>query len=50
MNKLLDSLNNAPEADPETFLNNVSKAVTDYVGDAPQFDDMTMLCVKYLGE
>ena len=50
MNKLLDSLNNTPEADPETILNNVSKAVTDYVGDAPQFDDMTMLCVKYLGE
>jgi len=27
----------------------VKKALTDYVGDAPQFDDITMLCLYYEG-
>ena len=28
----------------------VDKAVSEFVGDAPQFDDLTMLCFKYNGK
>ncbi|MBO4339467.1 MAG: SpoIIE family protein phosphatase [Clostridia bacterium] len=31
------------------ILENVKNAVSAFVGDAPQFDDLTMLCFKYIG-
>lgn len=47
MDRLVDALNNDPDADVETLLNNVHKDVNTFVGDAPQFDDLTMLAIKY---
>ena len=35
---------------PQQILERVGKAVDDFVGDAPQFDDLTMLCVVYHGD
>ena len=35
---------------PQQILERVGKAVDDFVGDAPQFDDLTMLCVVYHGQ
>jgi sigma-B regulation protein RsbU (phosphoserine phosphatase) len=32
------------------LLGNVKKAIDDFVGDAPQFDDITMLGFTYFGE
>ena len=31
---------------PEEILGNVKKRVDEFVGDAPQFDDLTMLCLE----
>ena len=43
---LIDTLNRNPDADPETLIRSVHEAVNSFVGDAPQFDDLTMLCFK----
>ena len=47
--RLVKALNTAPEAEPQTVLKNVRAAVDDFVQDAEQFDDMTMLCLEYRG-
>ena len=47
---MLKALNEAPDADPETLVANVEEAIADFVRDTPQFDDTTMLCMKYNGE
>ena len=47
--RMLAALNEAPEAAPEQILNNVRKAVDDFVKEAEQFDDLTMLCLEYRG-
>ena len=33
----------------EEILAAVKRSVDEFVGDAPQFDDITMLCLKYIG-
>ena len=47
--RLIDALNQNPDAEPEMLLGNVRKAVDDFVKDAPQYDDLTMLSFKYFG-
>ena len=47
--RMLDALNAAPDAGPEQLLKNVRAAVDSFVREAPQFDDLTMLCLEYLG-
>ncbi len=44
--RMLEALNKAPEAGPRTLLTNMKNAVDVFVDEAPQFDDLTMLCVK----
>lgn len=46
--RMLAALNAEPEADPKKLLENMKKSVDEFVGDAPQFDDLTMLGVKLL--
>ena len=46
----LSALNSQSDADDKTILNNVKKAVDEFVGDAPQFDDLTMLGFTYHGK
>ncbi len=48
--RLVEALNHDPEASPEKLLKNVRKAVDNFVKDAEQFDDLTMLCVEYKGK
>lgn len=48
--RLTEALNKAPDGSPEELIAAVGKAVGDFVGDAPQFDDLTMLCLKYNGK
>ena len=45
--RMLDALNRDPAADPQTLLRNVQQAIDAFVGDAPQFDDITMLGLHY---
>ena len=46
--RMISALNIAPDADPKTLLLNMKNAVDEFVGEAPQFDDLTMLSVKYI--
>ena len=47
MERLVEVLNREPDAEPEQLLNNVRSAVNEFVGDAPQFDDLTMLGIRF---
>ena len=47
--KMLKALNRNPHAVPEETLSNVLADIHSFVGDAEQFDDITMLCIKYNG-
>ena len=49
MQRMVDALNAEPEASPERILRNVRAAVNEFVKDAEQFDDLTMLCLEYKG-
>ena len=44
--RMLSALNRAPEADPKALLQTVREDIDHFVGNAPQFDDITMLCLK----
>ena len=46
--RMLAALNADPQASPKTLLSNMKNAVDEFVGEAPQFDDLTMLGVKLL--
>ena len=48
--RMLQALNEAATEGPQKVLESVHKAVNLFVGSAPQFDDLTMLCVEYLGQ
>ncbi|MBR0162478.1 MAG: SpoIIE family protein phosphatase [Oscillospiraceae bacterium] len=48
--RMLNALNEEPDAAPEKILRNVHQAVDDFVKDAEQFDDVTMLCLEYKGK
>ena len=48
--RLQDALNRVIGSDPEALCNAVLKQVDRFVGDAPQFDDITMLSVLYIGD
>ena len=47
--RMLDALNREPEAAPNRILQNVMDGINAFVGGAEQFDDITMLCLKYRG-
>lgn len=46
--RLLEALNKEPDADTKKILANVKADIVEFVGDAPQFDDITMLGFRYL--
>ena len=45
--RMLGALNNNPDADPQELLQNVQNGINQFVGNAPQFDDITMMCLRY---
>ena len=47
--RLVRVLRKYGEAAPAEILHEVDAAVNEFVGEAPQFDDMTMLCLEYRG-
>ena len=49
MDRTLRALNSAPEPGPRAILKTIRDAVDAFVGDADQFDDLTMLCLIYYG-
>ncbi len=48
--RIVNTLNEVAEAEPKEVLEHVSEAVEHFVQSAPQFDDLTMLCVEYRGK
>ena len=46
--RMLEALNTDPEASPKQLLENMRSAVDRFVGEATQFDDLTMLSIKML--
>ena len=47
--RMLDALNKDADALPEQILENVMEGINDFVKGAEQFDDITMLSLKYFG-
>ena len=47
-NRLIEVMNQNPDAMPQQLLTNIHEAVNQFVGDAPQFDDLTMLGITLL--
>jgi len=48
--RMMEALRTAENESPEKILAAVDASVRKYVGNAPQFDDVTMLCVEYKGQ
>ena len=49
IDRMIEALNDDPEATPKEILEHMRDAVAGFVLDAEQFDDLTMLCVEYKG-
>ena len=49
LERTIEALHTAEDGSPREILDAVNAAVSDYVGDARQFDDLTMLCLHYVG-
>lgn len=47
--RALASLNTDPDSDMADAVDNLKKGIDDFVQDAPQFDDITMLALRYFG-
>ena len=47
--RMIAALNTCAEGSPEAILGAVRSAVDAFVGEAEQFDDLTMLCLEYRG-
>ncbi len=50
MDRTVEALRDAEGKAPEDILNTVDKHVNVFVGEAEQFDDLTMLCLHYKGK
>ena len=46
---MIDALNANSGGTPQEILAEVRRAVDEFVGEAEQFDDLTMLCLEYKG-
>ena len=47
--RMLEALNKDPDAEPKTILSNVMDGIDSFIKGAEQFDDITMMCLKYNG-
>ncbi|MCR5060592.1 MAG: serine/threonine-protein phosphatase [Saccharofermentans sp.] len=47
--RLVQALREKETGTPKEILAQVDSVVKDFVKDAPQFDDLTMLCIEYIG-
>ena len=47
--RMVEALNLADDKSPQEIMEMVDAAVESFVGDAPQFDDLTMLCIEFVG-
>ncbi|MBR2572118.1 MAG: PP2C family protein-serine/threonine phosphatase [Clostridia bacterium] len=50
MDRIQSALEEAAGGNPESILESLRRAVNGFVGEAEQFDDLTMLCLAYHGQ
>lgn len=48
--RMIDALNIDPNQNPEDIIKTVHDSVNKFVGNAEQFDDITMMCFEYKGK
>ena len=48
--RTVETLRSAEDDSPKAILQAVNDSVNEFIGDTTQFDDMTMLCVHYIGK
>ncbi len=48
--RTVEALNEAKDKNPEAIIDNIKRSVDKFVGNAPQFDDLTMLCFELIGD
>ena len=48
MDRVVESLNKNPELSAKELIEKLKKDIDEYVGDAPQFDDLTMMSIRIL--
>ena len=48
--RMIDALNQLPDAGCAKLVSGMSEAISAFVRDAEQFDDITMLCLEYRGQ
>lgn len=49
MDRLTQALRRSENGSPKEILESIEREVELFVGEAPQFDDLTMMCVHYIG-
>ena len=49
LDRMVESLNKYKDSTPQGIIEGVKADVNEFVAEAPQFDDMTMLCIEYKG-
>ena len=49
MDRLQEALTASPDTEPETLLSHMRESIDRFVCGAPQFDDITMLSLRYRG-
>ncbi len=45
--RIIEALNQVKDRSTKDILQKVSESIVDFVKDAPQFDDITMVCLEY---
>ena len=48
--RMLEALNRNSSASPTELIENVNEGINNFVKEAKQFDDITMLCIEYTGK
>ena len=50
LDRLVATLNKDPDRGPKELISAVKSSISEFVGEADQFDDLTLLCFKYKGK
>lgn len=48
ISRMVQALNNYKKEKPQDIIDGINRSVIDFVGDAPQYDDLTMLCLELM--
>ena len=49
LERTVETLNKYKDCSSKEILEHMKESVSEFVGDAPQFDDLTMMCLHYIG-